>query len=121
MKILENKMKNTLNLLWILTFGLVLSSSCNKDQDTLDIEYRVQCGFCRSSLLNEVGGLIEANVEGSYSFTRKHTIGEAAQLIVDRTTDSLTIYTQIVKGGQVMASDSAPFPDIESKLVWLVK
>lgn len=95
--------------------------SCNKDEGTIELEYRVQCGVCKSSLLNEVGGLVQSDVEGYYSFTRKHAVGEAAQIIVDRTTDSSTLYTQILKGGQIMVSDSAFFPEEELKLTWLVK
>lgn len=114
-------MKYSSKGLLTFAFAMVLALSCNKEENSIELEYRVQCGACKSSLLNEVGGLVESTVEGEYSFTRKHSAGEAAQLIVDRTSDSSTLYAQILKGGQVMASDSALFPDTEAKLTWLVK
>ncbi|TNE79310.1 MAG: hypothetical protein EP332_11415 [Bacteroidetes bacterium] len=120
MKTLENR-KSILRVLCAILIASSALYSCNKDEGTIELEYRVQCGVCKSSLLNEVGGLVQADVEGSYSFTRKHAVGEAAQIIVDRTSDSVTMYTQILKGGQVMVSDSAMFPKDELKLTWLVK
>ena len=118
-----NPLKISLNPLVTMPYLLfyLLLASCTKDKQTVEVEYRVQCGACESAYLNDLNAQVEATVINQYSTFSTYFVDDVAEIIVSRLNDSSTLYTQILKDGQIMASDSAVYPEDEVRINWTIK